>query len=222
MVTAERLTASRWAGARWLVLAPHPDDETLGAGALIAHAASSGRLGGIVYLTDGTGSHPAGTPRLAVTRRAEARHAIGRLGAGSVAIDWLGWQDAHPHHPECRSFARDAARLAACLRHRRIDAVAVTDHSDDHCDHVAAYRLAAAAAALARRPITLFAYHVWSAVPPASRRVVTPAMPQGRRAHALRAHRSQMSPLMGDGFRLSRASTRMAERDILTLREDKR
>lgn len=222
MVTPIRLTASRWAKARWLVLAPHPDDETLGAGALIAHAAAAGRLGGIVYLTDGTGSHPAGTPRIAATRRAEARRAIRRLGAGSIPIDWFGWQDAHPCVPASAAFARDAARLAAWLRDRRIDAVAVTDHSETHCDHVAAYSLAMAAVAAARRSITIFAYHVWSSSPPhGTRRVATPMMAPGRRRHALRAHRSQMSPLMGDGYRLPPAKLRMAARDILTLRRER-
>ena len=53
------LAASPWRGARWLVIAPHPDDETLGAGALIHHAAARNRLGGVVFLTDGGGSDSA-------------------------------------------------------------------------------------------------------------------------------------------------------------------
>lgn len=218
MVTSEPLMGSRWARARWLVLAPHPDDETLGAGALIAHAAARGRLGGIVYLTDGTGSHPAGTPRIAATRRGEARRAVRRLGGGDVPVDWFGWRDAHPYAPDSPSFTRDATRLAALIRCRRIDAVAVSDRTELHCDHVAAYRLADAAVRLARRPVSLFAYHVWSTPPTSVRRFATPAMTAGRRRHALRAHRSQMSPVIGDGFRLPVEKMRMPSRDILTLR----
>lgn len=222
MVKAEPLAGSRWAKARWLVLAPHPDDETLGAGALIAHCAAHGRLGGIMFLTDGTGSHPEDTPRLAMIRRREARHAVARINAAAVPLFWMGWRDAHPYALGSRSFTRDAGRLAALLRRHRIHAIAVSDESDAHCDHVAAYKLAEAALRRTKRPVALFAYHVWSDAPGLARRIATPAMPVGRRRHALMAHRSQVSPLMGEGFRLPREMLRMAARDILTLKRDRR
>lgn len=219
---AEPLARSRWARARWLVLAPHPDDETLGAGALIAHCAAHRRLGGIVFLTDGTGSHPEGTPGVAAVRRKEARHAIARLRAAAMPTIWMGWRDAHPYSTDSIAFAKDADRLAALLRWHRIDAIAVSDHSEAHCDHVAAFRLAEAALRRARRPVALFAYHVWSDAPRRARRIATPAMPVGRRRHALMAHRSQMSPVIGDGFRLPREKRRMPAQDVLTLRRDGR
>jgi LmbE family N-acetylglucosaminyl deacetylase len=215
----EPLVTSPWARARWLVLAPHPDDETLGAGALIAHTAALSRLGAIVFLTDGTGSHPDGTPRLAMTRQKEARRALGRIVADSPPIVWMGWRDACPHEIDSPAFARDAARLGALLRYRRIDAIAVTDHSEDHCDHRMAYHLAQAAARKAHRAVTLFAYHVWSAPPGGVRRVATPPMSTGRRRDALRAHRSQMSSVIGDGFRIPREKLRMPAVDVLTLRK---
>jgi N-acetylglucosamine malate deacetylase 1 len=221
VVNAETLLRSRWSQARWLILAPHPDDETLGAGALIAHCATRDRLGAIVFLTNGAGSHPEGTPRIAITRRKEARHAIGRLNAAAAPAIWMGWRDAHPHPIDSQAFSRDADRLAAFIRRSRIDAIAVSDYSETHCDHVAAYRLAKAATRRAKRPVTLFAFHVWSDPPPFARRIATPAMPVGRRRHALLAHRSQMSPIMGNGFRLPREMLRMPARDILTLRRDR-
>lgn len=220
MVSAEPLAKSPWRRARWLILSPHPDDETLGCGALIANVARASRLAGIVYLTDGTGSHPAGTSGLATARKREAGHAVRRLAGGGVRIDWLAWRDADPHDDDDPAFGRDAGRLAAWCRQRRVDAIAVTDAFEPHCDHAAAYRLANAAACLARRPIALFAYHVWS--PPPSdrnRRVRTTAIKPGRRRRALRAHRSQLTPAFGAGFRLDRAQQRMAAIDCLTLRK---
>jgi N-acetylglucosamine malate deacetylase 1 len=219
VVTALPLASSVWRKARWLVLAPHPDDETLGAGALIAEAARDGRLGGIVYLTDGTGSHPPDTRGLAAARRREAGHALRRLGGLNLPIDHLGWQDAHPHRSGSPAFLRDARRLAAWLRARRIDAVAVTDRNEHHCDHVAAYHLARAAIDAARRPIALFSYHVWGEPPgDAVRRFRTGPVLPGRRRHALRAHRSQLSPLFGAGFRLDAGKQRMPATDCLSLR----
>ena len=222
MVTAPPLLASRWRRARWLVLAPHPDDETLGAGALIAHAAAKGRLAAIAYLTDGTGSHPPGTLRLAATRRAEARAALRRLGAGDTHIAWLNWRDAHPHAPDSPAFARDALLLAAQLRQRQVDAIAVTDAREGHCDHVAAFALASAAIRRTRRRIALFAYHVWSPRDPGDRYLRTPPMLAGRRRHALCAHRSQLTPRLGDGFRLPRTRLAMPSCDLLGLREANR
>jgi LmbE family N-acetylglucosaminyl deacetylase len=220
VVREEPLAHSRWAQARWLVLAPHPDDETLGAGALITHSAAKGRLGAIVFLTDGTGSHPQGTPRVAATRRKEARNALGRLGAKAIPTICMGWRDAHPYPIDSRVFTRDAGRLAALLRWHRIDAIAVSDKSEAHCDHLATYRLAEAALRKARRPVALFAYHVWSEAPRRARRIATPAMPTGQRRHALLAHRSQLSPVIGQGFRLPRKMLRMPAQDVLTLRRD--
>ncbi len=217
---AETFAQSRWARARWLVLAPHPDDETLGAGALITHCAANDRLGGIVFLTDGCGSHPEGTPRVASIRRKEARNAVGRLGGQAIPTIWMGWRDAHPYSSDSNAFARDAGRLAALLRWHRIDAIAVSDKSEAHCDHVAAYKLAEAALRRARRPIALFAYHVWSEAPRRARRIATPTMPVGQRRHALLAHRSQMSRVIGEGFRLPRKMLRMTAQDVLTLRRD--
>lgn len=218
MVAASALSHSVWAQARWLVLAPHPDDETLGAGALIDQAARSRRLGGIVYLTDGTGSHPPGTVGLAIARRREAGHAIQRLAGRRIPIDWLGWRDAHPHEEDSMPFLRDAQRLGSLLRRRRIDAVAVTGPRETHGDHVAAYRLASAACRAARRSIALFAYDVWSDGAPASgRQFRTHAMALGRRRQALHAHRSQLSNVYGEGFRLPPEKRRMAGSDRLRL-----
>jgi N-acetylglucosamine malate deacetylase 1 len=220
MVSVEPLNRSVWTYARWLVLAPHPDDETLGAGALIGETAAAGRLAGVTYLTDGTGSHPAGTRGIAAARRSEARTALRRLACRPVAIDWLGWKDSHPHAPSSPVFARDAQRLAARLRRQRIDAIAVSSNADTHCDHVAAYRLAAAAIRLAHRQVDLFCYHVWSSPPlDRARRVRTGASLPGRRRHALRAHRSQLTPAYGKGFRLTHTQQRMTSSDTLILRE---
>lgn len=219
MVRTAPLLASRWRRARWLVLAPHADDETLGAGALIAHAAGAGRLAGLVYLTDGTGSHPPGTPRLAAIRRREAQTALRRLGAGDTPIAWLDWRDAYPHAPGSATFNREARRLAAVMRWRRVDAVAVTDASEAHCDHAAAFALASGAILHAKRHIALFAYHVWSPLDRQRQYLRTPPMLVGLRRQALCDHRSQLTVRLGDGFRLPRARLMMPSSDLLVLRE---
>ena len=71
-------------GGTALVLAPHPDDESLGCGGLIAEACARGHPPVVAVLTDGTMSHPSSpshpAPRLKALREAEARAAVESLG----------------------------------------------------------------------------------------------------------------------------------------------
>lgn len=209
------LARSPWRGARWLVIAPHPDDETLGAGALIHHAAARNRLGGVVFLTDGGGSHPQGTKRLRAVRRREARRAVGLLTEWPVPINWLGWADGNPGHEASTAFCRSASQLGTMIRDRRIDALAVSDPGDRHCDHVAAFQLALAARDQSRRALQIFTYSVWDEPACRGTRFATPAMPSGVRRRALNAHRSQLTRSMGEGFRLPKPMRRMASADQL-------
>lgn len=207
-----------WRRLRWLVIAPHPDDETLGAGALIAQTAREGRLAGIVYLTDGSGSHPMIAGRsLVQTRRREAALAIRRLTGRSATPIHLGWRDASPHAPGDRKFEISCRALVALCHARRVDVLAVTALREPHCDHAAAAQLAHAVRSAARRRLELVEYLVWGDEPMMASmpRVATAPMAQGIRRGALFAHRSQLSPAYGQGFRLPRSAAQMPSRDLL-------
>lgn len=94
------------ARTRLLVVAPHPDDETLGAGGVIQRAATEGGIVRIVYLTDGDG-YPEGVKvhdhiRVPVAgdfrgygqvRQQEARKAAHALGIAENALIFLGFPD---------------------------------------------------------------------------------------------------------------------------------
>lgn len=213
------LSRSPWRSARWLILAPHADDETLGTGALIADAAACKRLGTVAILTDGSGSQPCPNPgdrtRLIRRRRREAIRAVRMLADGKPSpIQFLDWPDAHPPDDESATFRHSAAALTAMVRRLRIDAIATTALEEPHCDHSACYRLAAHIVRTARRPLALFAYTVWGAAPRLCRAVRTKPIVPGRRTAALRQHRSQM---FGQGFRLPRDKQHMKTTDVLYL-----
>jgi LmbE family N-acetylglucosaminyl deacetylase len=220
------LERSRWRTARWLVIAPHADDETIGAGALIHTLAKLGLLAGVVILTDGAASHAhadaASRSRLVAARRREARLALRRLtGAADPCLPvFLDWPDAHPH-PTDSAQARDTVRRLGWLcRQRRVDAIATTAVDEPHCDHEAAGRLAAAAARAARRRVEIFDYHVWGHAPKTGGlRVSTKPLVAGRRAYALAAHRSQLTPDFGSGFRLEPVRKLQARADTLYRRD---
>lgn len=210
------------ASARWLVLAPHADDETLGCGALIADAASRGALATVVILTDGVGSHnhdgPESRARLVAARRREAARAVRMLAGPAQPMPlFLNWPDAQPFVAGEDGFERARRRLCALCRERRVDALAVTARHEPHCDHAAAYQLACAVASSVMRPVTVFEYVVWAPEPPGEgyRALRTPPMPIGLRNAALAAHRSQLTPQFGEGFRVPSAMMRMPAFDLL-------
>ena len=90
--------------ARLLVVAPHPDDEVLGAAGLMQQVRDAGGVVRVVYLTDGDG-YPEGvimeTRQLSVAnfrrygrqRQAEARAALATLGIGENAATFLSFPD---------------------------------------------------------------------------------------------------------------------------------
>ncbi len=70
-----------------VVVAPHPDDEVLGAGGLMALCSAGGARVDVVAVTDGEASHPGGSviPRdLAQRRVAETDEALTALGVPAV------------------------------------------------------------------------------------------------------------------------------------------
>jgi LmbE family N-acetylglucosaminyl deacetylase len=221
MVSISRpLRDSRFATARWLILAPHADDETLGAGALVAQAAAKGRLAGVIYLTNGAGSHDAGGSWLARVRKREAGLALRRLtGRGEPRPMFLSWPDARPHPPASAAWRAGVRALATRIRRGRVDAIAVTGAQEPHCDHAAFHALVCDAIRAARRAVALFDYRVWTdpGLPYARTTLRTDRLAPGLRRHALMAHRSQVGSAYGPGFRLVRAAWQMPATDILHL-----
>ena len=78
-----------------VVLAPHPDDETLGCGGLIALKRDLDVPVTVVFMTDGGGSHAhlIGSERLVALRRDEAREACDRLGVEPSEVHFLDIED---------------------------------------------------------------------------------------------------------------------------------
>ncbi|MEP7019204.1 MAG: bifunctional PIG-L family deacetylase/class I SAM-dependent methyltransferase [Pseudonocardiales bacterium] len=148
-LASERLAACRLAAvptsaAKVVVLAAHPDDETLGAGGLIATAARSGIPTEVIIATDGEASHP-GSPThspdlLAKIRRIEAESALNILAPGAT-LTFLGLPDG--------ALDTHITMLAEMLA-PRLDArtLLVTPWSGDrHPDHEACAQAAAEVAA---------------------------------------------------------------------------
>jgi LmbE family N-acetylglucosaminyl deacetylase len=213
----------------WLIIAPHPDDESLGAGGLLAGIAGVGGHAFVAFLTNGAGSHldaPGWTAaRVARTRAAEGRHALRRLGVSHPPL-MLGWPDADPYLPEDSTFQSSVRSLVAWCRHLGVRSIAVTWGGEPHCDHEAAATLAAAVADRLRAQ--LYEYLVWGWTNPdlrsqlRKRQIVSidTAVATPRQRRAIACHRSQTGTrIVGarDAFRLPRAMIDLAGRPRLVL-----
>ncbi|MDR7327419.1 MULTISPECIES: PIG-L deacetylase family protein [Catenuloplanes] len=141
-------------GRALMVLAPHPDDETFGCGALIARARANGDPVTVVVATDGarsTTSARLSATGLARLRTGELHAACTELGVTDVVQ--LGFPDG------TLTANRDAltARLGALFEDRRPGHVLLPCREDAHPDHRALHH-----AGLAAGPVRAFAYPVWA------------------------------------------------------------
>ncbi|MEA2341880.1 MAG: hypothetical protein QOF63_49 [Thermoanaerobaculia bacterium] len=115
-------------GERLLVLAPHPDDEVIGCGGLVALHLREGRKVHVVVATDGAQAGDASQ------REAESRAALALLGDATIAF--LGFPDR-----ELSDAHELGDRLAAILREWKPDLIAVPSPLEIHPDHVALSRV---------------------------------------------------------------------------------
>ena len=216
MTTAGALfaAADRWpvaeldaiTGGCALVLAPHPDDESLGCGGMIARCCAEAQPPLVVVLTDGVGSHPRSRThppdRLRSVREAETLAAVACLGLAPERVVFLRQPDtAAPTAGP--AFDAAVAALTELARRHGCRALLASWRHDPHCDHEAASLLAAAAARALGIPHR--AFPVWGrTLPPetpvddaAGLRLDVAAWQDAKR-QAVRCHRSQWAGIITD------------------------
>ena len=144
---------------RVVVLAPHPDDEVLGAGATLAAWAAAGTEVLVVAATDGEGSHP-GSPTLTPAdlvrlRDDERRRALQRLGLGAARLVRAGLPDGHvaAHRDELAELLRGELRTG--------DTLLAPLPGDGHPDHDAVADVASDLAAALALPMWRYAVWLW-------------------------------------------------------------
>ena len=142
--------------AHVVVVAAHPDDETLGASGVVQHLHARGATVELVVATDGEAAFPAlSAPErtaLGRLRREELRAALRAQGLGEVLVHWLGLPDS--------GLAEHRAELAEAL----IPLLAGADlclapwPGDPHPDHQTVGDVA-----LATAPLTAhrWSYPIW-------------------------------------------------------------
>lgn len=196
-----------------VVVAPHPDDDVLGCGALIACAARTMPVS-VLYVTDGSASHvnsKAYPPeRLGAVREREALRALRALGVREQPV-FIRVRDGCVPPSASREGRRLIAQVRVAIPEDRRVVVAYPWRRDPHADHRAVAELTQQA--LRTRPnARAVEYAVWLGIigDPAADApragegevVAFDARPWlGRKRAALRRHRSQLGLVVRDAER---------------------
>lgn len=194
-----------------LVVAPHPDDETLGAGGLIALLREQAARVDVVLFSDGAASHPDSRTfppeRLAALRRHELAAALRILGVDAARhVHALGYPDGSLPGPGSPGYDGAVHRVQALIRALEPRTVLVPWRRDPHDDHRASFEIASRA--LSGSAVRRLEYPIWLRI-----RGAWDDWPQGEEMNGLRvdigpllerkhravmAHTSQATPLIGD------------------------
>ncbi len=180
-------------GESLLVVSPHPDDETLGAGGVMAAALRARQTVHVLLLTDGEMSHP-DDRTMGPRRIAELQRALGVLGHddASIRLTRLQLPDGR-----IQGFTEDITTAIAAHLERNTVLIGPFER-DGHPDHDAAG--AACLAAAARCNVRAYRYPVWAwhhrrideLMGLSLVRVDLDAWQQARKAQATRCFQSQL------------------------------
>lgn len=205
-----------------LIVAPHPDDEAIGAYRLIERLRRRGARVRVVVVADGAASHPGSAAwparRLVAERRRETRRVLRRIGVCAGAIRFLGLPDGAIDDMHRAPLAR-AIRAGA-----RPGLIALPDPSDAHEDHRAVAQIVRGVATPGTRRLHYLVWPDRALVRP----MATHGLPLGgaraAKRGAIRRYRTQMGAVVDDpaGFAISRRELAAFTRPIELYREARR
>lgn len=195
------------AQTRLLVVAPHPDDETLANGLLIQRVRAAGGTVCVLLLTDGDNNPwpqrwlerrcfigATGRARWGRRRRAECEEALRRLDVPPSALRPLGWPDLGVFERLLQPGQQALAELKAVLHDFAPNLIAIPALADRHPDHGAAHVLVRMAVARSGCAATLLGYLIHGRDDEASASASTAmASWQAAKQHALAAYGSQLA-----------------------------
>jgi LmbE family N-acetylglucosaminyl deacetylase len=194
---------------RLLVVAPHPDDESLAAGMLIQRTLAAGGRADVLLLTDGDMNpwpqrwlerriviDTAARARWGARRRREVSAALGRLGVGPEHFHALGWHDMAVTDELRLRHADAVTAIRRIVERVRPNLVVMPDLGDAHPDHGSAHVLTRLALAAAGSTADMLTYMVHGTERSAPDDLIVPDRDAERQATKIRAvleHATQMA-----------------------------
>ncbi len=199
-----------------LVIAPHPDDETIGAFGLMARLRRRGVTVRVLVVTDGRASHPGSQQwpraRLVRERQRETRRAVRRIGVLASDITFLGLPDGALEKVPAAAERYIAKALRCAPKPALVVAPSKTDHHPDH--RVVANSVAVAPVAGARR----LSYPVWPAGMRlrSARALYLSSQERLAKRQVIRSYRTQTGRIIDDpnGFAMTRAQIAAFSRPV--------
>lgn len=172
-----------------LLLAPHPDDDIIGAGGTCAQHVAQGDRVHVIIAYSGESGDPEGRYSAidyAALRQSEARAGGAHLGFESY--EFLGYPEGHEPGPE--QLVAAAHHLAARIKEHAPDIVYAPWIGEYHLDHHVLARVTRLALAIIGFKGAAWGYEVWTALIPTWINDVS-GLFEAKRA-ALHEHKSQM------------------------------
>ena len=122
-----------------MVLAPHPDDESLGCGGLISMLRQKGSQVAVIFITSGSASHPNSKTHppdvLSQIRESEAIGACSELGVTPDNIHFVRARDSGLEQLDRDALSEMSQDIVAMFENRPFSALAVPWRRDPHPDH---------------------------------------------------------------------------------------
>ena len=148
-----------------LVFAPHPDDESLGCGGLIALLRERGQAVHVVFVSDGAMSHPNSRrydrARRVSLREQEATEACAELGVAPQNITFLRYRDTEVPRRNSPGFDAAVEQVNRLITEIGPSHVLVPWRRDPHCDHRGTWEICRAARELQDNPPHWVEYPIW-------------------------------------------------------------
>jgi LmbE family N-acetylglucosaminyl deacetylase len=148
-----------------LVVAPHPDDETLGCAGAIKLLRSLGKTVHILVMSDGTQSHPNSrkypTVALKQLREEETRCAMAMLGVENAHVTFLQLSDGSIPVPESEGFNAAVYQFQQYLGAINPNIVFAPWRTDPHPDHRATWQILQAALQQVSFSPRVIEYPIW-------------------------------------------------------------
>ncbi|MCE9518575.1 MAG: PIG-L family deacetylase [Verrucomicrobia bacterium] len=196
-------------GTRILVIAPHPDDESLGAGGLIQQALAAGAEVRVIFVTDGDNNpwpqrwlewrwHIDGEcrRRWGARRRAEALRAIEKLGLLKSQAEFFGFPDAEILPRWRKGDAAIMDKFTRTFADWPADVMIPPSPMDRHPDHQGAFHFAQEALRKLKQHPVIFSYLIhpgWLAVEPSECLLHLTREQQAVKLQAILCHETQTS-----------------------------
>jgi LmbE family N-acetylglucosaminyl deacetylase len=193
-------------GESVVVVAPHPDDESIACGGLIALLARRSVVVNVIIVTDGCGSHPNSSAyppeQLAKLRAEETLSALSHLGVEERCLWFCGLPDRFVPAEGTPGFTTAVDQAFGLICRLRPKTLVLPSAKDEHGDHRAAAAVWRHAARLAPNPPWMLEYVVWPSaeplgiVPATFELEIAEVLPLKQRAVA--EHRSQRGLVIKD------------------------